>query len=441
MNEKYILEKLKANIAINNFKNEYENEHTLNKEVNWRVYNMKKKVITSICSITILISGVVFATANYDRIASRFGLGKGIEEAVNNGYIATPEMEYQLSSTTVTEKSEATILDNINVKAKVDDFLMDDLNISTHFTFEIDNKINETIDLNELQYLELKDLIVTDENNKILYCMDKDAFEQYCERNNLNYKFSEFNENYYNCGLNSFIVRKYKETGSITFTYNMYSSGEKSFPKSKKLNFKFTNIEIGTNENNIVKLTGNWNIKLDVPKEMYNRKSIAYKVVSCENPDFQITNATLTNTGFELGIIISNIERPIEPQILVDLRKKEFKGEITNEELNRILNTEKEYMEANYNFHTAMLPVAVYDRKNSFNNEDIENMTYVENEKGEKFKASMSASRRQDSNFIDGNKFSFYETFELTTYTATNKLKVRVMYKDNPYIIELEKLN
>ena len=71
--------------------------------------------------------------------------------------------------------------------------------------------------------------------------------------------------------------------------------------------------------------------------------------------------------------------------------------------------------------------------------ENIEKVTYVENEKGEKFESTMSPSRRADGNFIDGNKYSFYETFGLTTYTATDKLKVRVLFKDKPYIVELEK--
>ena len=77
--------------------------------------------------------------------------------------------------------------------------------------------------------------------------------------------------------------------------------------------------------------------------------------------------------------------------------------------------------------------------KNDAQHEDIENVTYVENEKGEKFDSTMSPSRRADANFIDGNKYSFYETFGLTKNTATDKLKVRVLYKEKPYIVELEK--
>ena len=224
----------------------------------------------------------------------------------------------------------------------------------------------------------------------------------------------------------------------------MYS-GDASFPKSKKLNFKFTEIQLETgnlieSEKSVIKIKGDWDVNLDVPKEMYNRKSIAYKVVSCEHPDFHVTNATLTNTGFEIGIIISNMERPEQPQVLKDILLKWRKGEIDTDELNKKLDTEKELIEASDQYYKARQPIAIVDWGN-IENENIENVTYVENEKGEKFDSTMSPSRRQDANFIEGNKFSFYETFGLTTYTATDKLKVRVLFKDKPYIIELEKVS
>ena len=316
---------------------------------------------------------------------------------------------------------------------------MDDITIGTHFTFEIDTKINEIIDLDELQDIELKDLIVTDEEKRILYCMDQDAFEKYCKENNLSYKFSEFNENYYNCGLNAILKNHDKKTGIIQFTYNLYS-GDKFFPKSKKLNFSFNEIQV-TDKNTVVNINGNWNMSFDVPKDMYNRKSISYKVVSCENPDFEVTNATLTNTGFEFGLIISNMGLPEGIELINELEKKVVDGEIDINEYNRRINTEKELIEAREQYDKIKQPVTIYDWNNTPNNQNIENVTYVENEKGEKFTSTMSPGRRQDANYIDGNKFSFYETFSLTTYTATNKLKVRVMFKGKPYVIELEKVN
>ena len=353
-------------------------------------------------------------------------------------------MNYVGSDTKVTDQITGITLNNINVKTKIDDFLMDDLNISTHFTFEIDSKINEHFDLDTLHSIELKDLIVTAEDNKILYCTNQETLENYCKENNLDEKYIEFSDNYYNCGLNTVIQRHNKEKGIINFVYNLYT-GDKSFPKSKKLNFKFTEIQLKRenwleNENNIVNLKGNWNIDLDVPEKMYNRQSIAYKVVNCENPDFQVTNATLTDTGFEFGMIISNVQKPEQPQILKDLWQEYENGNIDINEYNRRINEDEKIRKANEEyFFVQKKPVATYDWKNSYENKSIENVTYVENEKGEKFESTMSPSRRQDENFIDDNKYSFYETFGLTTYTATDKLKVRVLFKDKPYIVELEK--
>ena len=443
MDNSELLQKFKMNVAVNNFKKEDTNDYTLKEELRWRRYAMKRKLIAGLCGGVILVSGVVFA-ANYDKIVETFFLGKGLDSAAQNGYIATPDMEYMGSDTTATDQITGITLDNINVNVKIDDFLMDDLNISTHFTFEINTKINETFDLDDLHYIELKDLIVTDEENKILYCMDKETLENYCKENNLDEKYLEFSDNYYNCGLNTVIQRHNKEQGIINFAYNIYT-GDTSFPKSKKLNFKFTEIQLKRenwleNENSIVNLKGSWNIDLDVPEKMYNRQSIAYKVVSCENPDFQVTNATLTDTGFEFGMIISNISKPEQPQILKELWQENIDGKIDIDEYNRRLNEDEEIRKAYEDYMLSQRhPVATYDWKNTSENKNIENVTYVENEKGEKFESTMSPSRRQDGNFIDGNKYSFYETFGLTTYTATDKLKVRVMYKEKPYIVELEK--
>lgn len=442
MDHSELLEKFKMNIAINQLKNEYTNDYARKEKLKWRRYAMKRKLIAGLSGGIILVSGVAFA-ANYDKIVETFFLGKGLDSAAQNGYIANPDMDYIASNTTATDQITGITLDNINVNAKIEDFLMDDLNISTHFTFEIDTKINETFDLDTLHYIELKDLMVTDEENKILYCMDQKTIEKYCKENNIDKTYLESSDNYYNCGLNTVIERHNKEYGMINFTYNMYT-GDASFPKSKKLHFKFTEIQLKRedwleNENSIVNLKGDWNIDLDVPEKMYNRQSIAYKVVSCENPDFQITNATLTDTGFEFGMIISNIAKPEQPQVLKDLWKEYSDGKIDGDEFNIKINTEKELIEASEQYFKERTPVTIYDLENDVEHKNIENVTYVENEKGEKFESTMSPSRRQDGNFIDGDKFSFYETFGLTTYTATDKLKVRVMFKDKPYIVELER--
>ncbi len=434
---KELFEELQNNIAISNFEKE---EYTLKKKIDWRIYTMKKKIVAISTACFILISGVAFAF-NGENIINYFrGLGNGIDSAIENGYIAEPNMEYESSRATTTDEVKGITLDDINVKAKIEDFLMDDLNISTHFLFEIDTKINDTIDFDDLKSVELKDLIVTDEENKILYCMNKESFDKYCVDNNLNYNFSEFNENYYNCGLNNFIVRKTKENGNIQLTYNMYTGGEHSYPKSKKLYFKFSNIVLKRNdwlenENSIVNLKGNWEMEVDVPEKMYNRKSISYKVIKNENKDFEITNATLYDTGFEFGMIVSNMKRPEIPQLLKDLWKQQKDGKIDTDEMNRLLNEDPEIHKAFEEYMARPIATYRYSSDDSF-----ETITYVENEKGQKFQSTMSPSRRQDANYIEGDKYSFFETFGLTSSDATDILKVKVLFKDTQYTIELERV-
>lgn len=431
MNNNKIFEKVKMKIAISSVKEE---DIVMNKSK----LNIGKGIGIAAC-IALSMTGVVFAT-NYNKIINYFGLGNGIDTAVENDYIEVPNMDYISSSSTLDDETNATILNNIKTNVKIDNFLMDDLNLCVNFDFEFDETINETVSFNDIRNIELRDLIVTDEENRIIYCKaTKDIFDEYCKKNNLPYIFGEFSENYMNNGLNSFITYRDSTTNQICLNYNMYADG---YPKSKKLSFNFSNILIKEEINEIEKttiLTGDWSINVNVPEKMYNRKTIPYKVVSCSNNDFNITTAFVTDTGFEIGIIINNMEKPEDfLNILNEEIKKEInEGKITETEIqersNILLRTPK-YENLIAQWHP------VEDTPHAeLNVENIEDTSYVENEKGEKFEKSLSPARRQDANFIDGNKFSYYETFELTKYDMTDKLKVQIMFKGEPIIIKLEK--
>ena len=161
---------------------------------------MKKKVIGFVCICFIIFSGVCVG-ANYEKIMEKFerGLGNGIDKAVDNGYIQTPNMNYIESETVTSNENSGVVIEGVKIDTKIKDFLMDDLNISTQFEIKINEDIDSVINLNNLKSIDLKDLIVTDENKKILFCMDRQIFGEYCKENNLSYEFTEFNENVYNC--------------------------------------------------------------------------------------------------------------------------------------------------------------------------------------------------------------------------------------------------
>ena len=442
MNNKEMLDKFKMNVAISNFEKEYKREtnqkgiYTLEKRRFWRDYIMKKRIIATTCVGMILMSGVVFAT-NIDNIKNYFrGLGSGVDTAIENGYVENPQMDYIESNTTLS-KEPGIIAEDVKVEAKIEDFLMDDLNLSTQFSFEFDEKIHSYIDLNNINTITLNDLFVRDEENRLIYSgTEKDTFEKYCKEYNLNYIFGEFdNEKYFNNGLNWFPSFISKEASLAKLTYNMYSEG---FPKSRKLYFSFSGMTITEHNNsNEVTIQGNWEIELDVPEKMYNRTSETYRVLSCSNEDFEIYSSSVSDTGFEIGVIINNIKRPECPEKLKEIQGEEWEEKVM----------QSPYKELYVDFIKKKSPINVtginYWLPNITGGEtkvEKEEYCYVENSKGEKFECTMSPSRRAKNKWLEGNKFDFYETFGMTKYDATDTIKVVLNYYGEPVSIELERL-
>ena len=456
-NDNELLDKYKMYVAISKFQdnntnkrtNEYPQKNILKK---WREFAMKKRIaIVSTLSIFI-ISGVAFAT-NIENIKNFFGggLDEATQTAAENGYISNPEMDYMKSDTTV--ENLGTILDNIPTEVKIEDFMMDDLNLNVEFDFKFDEQIKNIFDLDNLHNMCINDLIIRDEENNILYAgNDKQAFEKYCNENNLDYVFGENNEKYFNCGLQWYPFSHDKNDSSVKLTYNMYASD--TYPKSKKLYFSFGKITLRDESNeNIITLKGNWNIELDVPENMYNRTTESYKVVKCDNENFDIYASKVSDTGFEIGVTINNIERPEYPEELHRVQKEiwsKYEGIVDqaepNKEYQEFLKNNPSLLEKYKQFLDKSEPITINDYKTSslIGETDVSKhekceKSYVENSIGEKFYSTLSPSRKANNNFIDENIFDFYETFSMTKYNATDKIKVVLYYYGEPVTIELEK--
>ena len=369
------------------------------------------KISAVICMCLLVTGGIGFAAKDYIKeiLKDSFGLGKEVDIAVEHGYIENVDMDYVTSAVTIDGTQYV-------INTKITDFLMDDMNLSVHFDCEFADNLKEVLNIENLSNIQLVDLIVTDENNNIIFNNNKESFEKFCTENNLPYRFNEYNENYMNNGLNNFI--NYKNGNQITFTYNMYTDG--TYPKSQKLNFYFTKIELkeekkSNDEQNSVILEGDWNISVNVPEKMYNRQSISYKVISCSNENFDITTATLYEDRFELGAVISNMPEPDTSELMKFL--EQHPEDVTKDkELSKQL--EKLLIEWRP-------PVGE---------------EYIENEKGEKFEVSRSSSARENCNYVGDDKLDLYTTFAMTKYEATDKLTIIITLKETPVIIELKKI-
>ncbi len=366
------------------------------------------KVAAVVCIGITATGGIAFATRKYIKNTREksFGLGKEIDNVVEKGYIKNTNMDYVSSKVLIVEGNQYT------VGTKITDFLMDDINLSAHFDFEFSEAINEIGSIANLTNIEIVDLIVTDENNNIVYNNDKESFEKFCTENSLDYKFNEFNEHYYANGLNNFI--NYKNENNIVFTYNMYTSGQ--YPKSKQLNFRFTKIKLQEKDKDEIILDGNWQLSVSIPEKMYNRQTISYKVTSCSNSDFNITTAMLYEDRFELGAVISKVQKPDDSEFIGLLNQ--YPEGITE-------NTDKEIREKFERLYKEILPPIGEE--------------YIENQNGQKFGVSSSPTKRENCNYTENDKLDLYTTFEMTKYEATDKLKLIIYLKGEPVIIELNK--
>ena len=169
--EDKLKEYIKFKIAVSKMKE---------KEKNNAEFTNKKIGIVA-CFCIILTTSCVFATDISNFIKNKFNLGNGIETAINNGYIKETNMDFVNSTTNI---------DNIDVATKISDFYIDDYNIGIHFDFQFQNDINNLIDLNNLKNIDLIDLIIVDENNKIVFNgANQEDFEFFCIKNNLSYKY------------------------------------------------------------------------------------------------------------------------------------------------------------------------------------------------------------------------------------------------------------
>lgn len=369
-----ILENVKLKISISNFEKEEK-------------IDMKKtsknilKVVAIACCTILSITGVVFAKDIGDFVKETFwgGATKGVDIAVNNGYIANVNTEYQEAD---------------GIEISVDSFVMDDNNLDMKFRVKLSDKYN----IKNMSFgMELYDLKIVDENGRKVFATHAVEAEEM-----MIYKTEqEAKENY-----DAFCGRYGLSGGKIIVENELICSlqatkSASTFPKSKKLFVTFSRIHVRKDQyeqplNEWYK--GEWRFELDVPKEMYNREIITYKVKSCSDENTIVGNAILSNTSFRMEIPFSTTDK-------VDY------------ELLRVGQAENVYN---------MVP---------FQKE------YVETSDGKKFEKTINAPIGCKT-FQNENKLEAYkQSFNLTKYDATDELTVHIFTnKGEEIIIEYEKI-
>ena len=230
-----------------------------------------------------------------------------------------------------------------NVKILSIEFeLFIDSNINQHIDFN--KKINGNFDYENFGNLTLQNLFVLDNKNNLI-CSPNDnkiLFENFCNKYDLNYIYNDFNNNYLESYFDTTIKEINPANNSIKFITTITTKN--IFPKSQKLDLYFNQLTLTPKDQteNTITLSSDCNISLDVPSIIQNRTNNNYKVISCSNESFELYEAKLTETNFEIGITIKNTERPIYPK---ELEKIENDYYTLTGEFKNLFFTEKDILE------------------------------------------------------------------------------------------------
>lgn len=352
----------------------------------FNIYNFKKVAVATLSIVTIS-TGIVFAKDIEEFVRNMFNDKPGVETAIENGY----SYENIVSENSVSQ----------NIKITAQDMIMDDYTFNINILAEFD----DNIDLTEVKKIYTPDIFFIDENNNVLsYSMDINATKQFFERKGVNNCDNEFVINH---SINSTLDSGYekKDNNSVLLTYNS-SISEGKFPKSKKIYLGFNTLILKTEEKFDAEgktINGNWLLEINVPEKFKNRDSIDYKVVGCSDnniyKDSIIANVSETGMKFEMEMYWGEYEYWHE-------------------------KTEKLRNEGN-----------IFDSQLIKQEE-----SYIENENGERFYTSLISGESGYSFTTDGKLYK-RDTFNITKYNITNKLKVIYTTIDNEQlIIELEKV-
>ena len=414
MSKETVMNHLKNRIAIENFQ-QLENKS-----------RKRNKMVQSILTVIICamsLTGIVLAKDISTKLYYNFFLtGQGMGTAMQEGYIENTNMDYKSSQATIENEETGQKIEAVDTKIKVTEFVMDDFNLSITFDVELSEKVKEMVKTEEVWNFNFPDLVISDENNIILYCPTGIRYEQFSKENNLgtNYEEALDNGTWIGSGVN--IVPIERQGNHVKVIYNIYTGEGNNYPKSKELSFNMTQIKISKEEGTTmggeeITLTGNWNFDVAVPEKMYQRQSTIYVQTNTTNEDYKVVAATLYDTGMELTMKIKTEKQPQYPSSL----EWEFYKTIADEDpygmpdIMRYIGWKERQTEE----------YKEYDRKINY----LFNLSaYVTNEKGEKFEATMGPRENGLKGIDEEGIMTYQAMFDLTKYNHAEEVTVHFDY-------------
>lgn len=367
-----------------------------------KYFNLYKVAIIVICLLC--TSGIAYATYNY--VKNNFNRRKGIETAINNGYIMNVDGEPVTSN---------------DVSLKINQILLDDYNLDISFNLEFKNM--EIPD--DVQAVEFENILIADDNNNILYHLgSRDIFDKFVRSNNLNVEYRKYSDNYINS--NSSNKSNCTNSNNYNLVYNI-SVNNKTFPKSNSLHIYIENVVLRMENDNSV-INTNWNLTSSLSSSFQNRDTVNYTYVSNEdNNDIVSVTATTYTTGTDIKLEMKVSTDKVDSKKLKELIEK-------------VKNESNEITEYYHGFYMSNTEKDLYDENNRIYN-SFSNM-YIKNSSGEKFYITNHINI--DSNIyrsLEQDYLLYNCTIDMTIYNCTNEITLYFTYNNKEYTIPLVKLN
>lgn len=266
------------------------------------------------------------------------------------------------------------------ISTNIESFLIDDNNFDISLNIKFNNDYNLNDMLSNNGKIDIMDLKVVNEKNEKVFATRELESEEMTSL----YKTEQEAKENYDCYTGSYSDTIEKINDNEVKYYLTATGNPKSFPTSQKLIVTFNKIRYRYWENNEEKYIvyeGEWNFEIDVPSKMSKSNIVNYELVSISDENYKLESAKLSNTAFK--IYLSNCDG-----------------------------------------------IAWNDNE------------CVENSNGKKFYPAHRSDGDGEISIDKNGTTKYYQTFNLTTYDATDHLKVHI-FKSNgeEIIINLVKQN
>ena len=290
MDNKELKDKIKFKIAMSEIDNERKN--------NTKRISFIKNIAAAACFM-FCIGGITFSDAISEKFYDIYNFRKQykIETKLPDEVVKNEEkLEEVLNNKNSIIKWDEKAADSINsndVEIDITEVAMDDYYMTFCADINFLSDVTDKMPLKDIYLVRFPDLVIKDENDNILFCMEENKLKEIFKTDNLD--DIRNNPKYCISEVTQYGFDRYDKLGTNPYKacYNLNTRQPSIYPKSKKLIFEFSKIALDAPEASIgisdkhylhqdqsLTVIGEWKIEVDIPRKYYERDDVvAYKTV------------------------------------------------------------------------------------------------------------------------------------------------------------------